>query len=146
MKFAAVVLAAVVTTTVPPTPKPVPYLESIEVTVNNVDVIVTDRAGNRVHGLRKSDFELLENNVVQTISNFSEYRGAERAPVATTAAEALPQPRQFVMLFDDLSLHTATAGEFRKRADALVSAARQPGDKLMILTPASKTAKVALPF
>jgi VWFA-related protein len=50
------------------------------------------------------------------------------------------------MLFDDLSLHPATAGEFRKRADALVSAAMQPGDELMILTPTSKTAKVALPF
>src|SRR4029079_9403952 len=62
------------------------------------------------------------------------------------AAEALPQPRKFVMLFDDLSLHPATAGEFRKRAQALVSAATQPGDKMMILTPASKTAKVALPF
>ena len=147
MKFASVILAAtVVTTTVPPAPKPVPYLESIEVTVNNVDVIVTDRAGNRVHGLEKSDFEILENNVAQTISNFSEYRGAERAPVATTAPEALPQSRKFVMLFDDLSLHPATAGEFRKRTDALVSSAMQPGDELMILTPTSKTAKVALPF
>jgi VWFA-related protein len=146
MKFAAVVLAATVVTTVPPTPKPVPYLESIEVTVSNVDVIVTDRAGNRVHGLRKSDFEILENNVAQAISNFSEYRGAERAPVATTASESLPQSRKFVMLFDDLSLHPATAGEFRKRTDALVGAAMQPGDELMILTPTSKTAKVALPF
>src|ERR1051325_1464034 len=129
MKFAAVVLAAPVVTTVPPAPKPVPYLESIEVTVNNVDVIVTDRAGNRVHGLQKGDFEILENNAAQTISNFSEYRGAERAPVATTSSEALPQPRKFVMLFADLSLHPATAGEFRKRADALVSAAMQPGDE-----------------
>jgi VWFA-related protein len=145
MKLFALALAAVATTA-PPTPKPVPYLESIEVTVNNVDVIVTDRAGNRVHGLQKSDFELLENNALQTISNFSEYRGAERAPVATTAPEALPQPRKFVMLFDDLSLHPATAGEFRKRTDALVSAAMQPGDELMILTPTSKTAKVLLPF
>ena len=145
MKFAAIVLAATVATTTPQT-KPVPYLESIEVTVNNVDVIVTDRAGNRVHGLQQSDFELLENNAPQTISNFSEYRGSERAPVATTAPEALPQARKFVMLFDDLSLHPATAAEFRKRTDALVGSVMQPGDELMILTPTSKRAKVALPF
>src|ERR1051325_11439740 len=105
MKFASVILAAtVVTTTVPPAPKPVPYLESIEVTVNNVDVIVTDRAGNRVHGLEKSDFEILENNVAQTISNFSEYRGAARAPGATPGPEGLPQSRAFVVRVDALQL------------------------------------------
>ena len=65
--------------------KPVPYIESIEVTVNNVDVMVTDRAGQRVHGLLKNDFELLEDGAPQAISNFSEYRGTERAPVAVAA-------------------------------------------------------------
>lgn len=38
-----------------------PYIESFEVRVNNVDVIVTDRAGNRVTGLREEDFEVREN-------------------------------------------------------------------------------------
>ena len=33
-----------------------------------------------------ANLDLLENNAPQTISNFSEYRGAERAPVATTEA------------------------------------------------------------
>src|SRR5256885_16001793 len=102
--------------------KPVPYIESIEVTVNNVDVIVTDRAGQRVHGLLKNDFELLEDGAPQAISNFSEYRGTERAPVAAAAGVTAPeeapatQPRTFVMLFDELSLHPATAGGVERRA------------------------------
>ena len=108
--------------------------------------IVTDRAGHRVHGLRQSDFEILENNAPQAITNFSEYRGAERAPVATSEPESAPQPRKFVMLFDDLSLHPATAGEFRRRTDQLVEAAMQPGDEMMIVTPVAKKTKVALPF
>src|SRR6266498_2348399 len=139
--FIAIAALSVVVATPPQQPKPVPYLESIEVTINNVDVIVTDRAGHRVHGLQQSDFELLENNAPQAISNFSEYRGAERAPVATSEPEPAPQPRKFVMLFDDLSLHPATADEFRRQTDQLVEAAMQPGDELMIVTPVAKKTK-----
>jgi VWFA-related protein len=144
--FAILLLAAAVQ-------KPVPYLESIEVTVNNVDVIVTDRAGNRVHGLQKSDFVLLENDAPQTISNFYEVRGAARtasaaapeagAPAADTAPAA--EPRKFVMLFDELSLHPAIAGDLERRAKELIDTALQPGDELMVLTPRAKT-KVPLPF
>jgi VWFA-related protein len=149
--FVLLALAAAVAT--PPTPqKTVPYLESIEVTVNNVDVIVTDRDGHRVHGLQKSDFELLENNAPQAISNFYEVRGAARAPVAAApsdaaAPEVAPQqePRKFVMLFDELSLHPAIAGDLERRANELVDTTLQPGDELMVLTPRSKT-KIALPF
>jgi VWFA-related protein len=129
----------------------VPYIESIEVTVNNVDVIVTDRAGNRVHGLQKSDFEVLENNAPQTISNFYEVRGAARTPVVAVPnrgeaqAPQAVEPRKFVMLFDELSLHPATAGDLERRADELVDKAMQPGDELMILTPSGR-APIALPF
>lgn len=129
----------------------IPYIESIEVTVNNVDVIVTDRAGNRVHGLQKSDFELLENNVPQTISNFYEVSGSAKERVVAAGAEstAAParaaEPQKFVMLFDELSLHPSTAGELERKADELVDKVILPGDELMILTPNART-KIALPF
>ena len=35
--------------------------ETIEVSIVNVDTVVTDRQGRRVHGLRKGDFEIFEN-------------------------------------------------------------------------------------
>src|SRR6266480_2920123 len=55
-------------------PPAIPGLgETIEVSIVNVDLFVTDKAGNRVHGLTKDDFEIFENGVRQPISNFAEY-------------------------------------------------------------------------
>ena len=47
-------------------------VETIEVKVVNVDVVVTDRAGNPVTGLTKNDFVLFENGKPQEITNFYE--------------------------------------------------------------------------
>ncbi len=44
---------------------------SIDVDVVNVDVIVTDNSGNEVGGLTKSNFKVFDDNVEQTITNFS---------------------------------------------------------------------------
>ncbi|MYJ24076.1 MAG: hypothetical protein F4080_00670 [Holophagales bacterium] len=38
---------------------PAVFSEVIDVRVVNIEVVVTDRDGNRVHGLTASDFELL---------------------------------------------------------------------------------------
>ena len=45
-----------------------------------VDVVVTDAGGNPVPGLRKEDFEVLEDGKLQTISVFEEHTG--KAPAA----------------------------------------------------------------
>jgi len=84
--------------------------------------------------------------VPQTITNFSEYRGAERAPVASTEPAAAPQPRKFVMLFDDMSLHPMVTSALRKQTDELVGKVMQPGDELMVITPADRKTKILLPF
>jgi VWFA-related protein len=47
------------------------YFETVDVTVVNVDVHVTDKKGNPVKGLTKDDFEILENKRPVVISNFS---------------------------------------------------------------------------
>ena len=47
-----------------------PLVEKIEVSVVNVDVTVTDRAGHPVRGLTRDDFEIFEDGVRQTITNF----------------------------------------------------------------------------
>src|SRR6476620_11665513 len=54
-----------------------PVIESIEVRVVNVDVVVTDRDGKPVTGLTKEDFEILEDKRPQKITNFYEVRGGE---------------------------------------------------------------------
>ena len=47
--------------------------ETIEVSIVNLDVIVTDKRGNRIHGLTKRDFEVLEEGKPQAITNFAAY-------------------------------------------------------------------------
>ncbi len=51
---------------------PAVFSEVIDVRVVNVEVVVTDRAGNRVQGLRPSDFELLVDGEPTPIAYFTE--------------------------------------------------------------------------
>jgi VWFA-related protein len=87
-----------------------PLVESIEVRVVNVDVVVADRAGNAVPNLTKDDFEILEENRSQTITNFEEIRaGATTAAAPPNALPpvvdiAPPRPRSFLIFFDSGSI------------------------------------------
>ncbi len=77
--------------------------ETIDVSIVNVDAIVTDRTGNRVHGLTQDDFEILENGKPRPISNF--------ADVSQPRDAAHPQPRTIVVFVE----HFRTA-DFRRDA------------------------------
>src|SRR5258705_6814243 len=73
--------------------------ETIEVSLVNLDVFVTDKAGNRVRGLKKDDFEILENGVKQPITNFAEFNPQSTLTIETpatpaTTPTATPIPRQ----------------------------------------------------
>lgn len=59
--------------------------ETIEVNIVDVDVIVTGKDGNRVRGLTREDFVILENGQPKDISNFAEYSsdGTLSAPSQT---------------------------------------------------------------
>ncbi|MCY3968661.1 MAG: VWA domain-containing protein [Acidobacteria bacterium] len=52
--------------------EPAVFSEVIDVRVVNAEVVVTDRDGNRVHGLAASDFELLVDGEPMPISYFTE--------------------------------------------------------------------------
>src|SRR5579884_3288483 len=57
--------------------EPLPKLtETIDVRVINVDVVVTDKKGNAITGLKPEDFELYENGVPKKITNFYEVEGS----------------------------------------------------------------------
>ena len=53
---------------------PAVFSEVIDVRVVNVEVVVTDRKGDRVHGLKPSDFELLVDGEPTPIDYFTEIR------------------------------------------------------------------------
>ena len=65
--------------------------EQIEVRVVNVEVVVTDKDGNRVSGLAPSDFVLKVDGKTLPIEYFSEVRGGQAiAAGANATGEALP--------------------------------------------------------
>ena len=126
--------------------------EVLEVRVTNIDVVVTDERGVRVHGLTKDDFELYDAGTRQEITNFSEIAAAPVRPrdeaTATTttapqpAASDLP-PRHIVVFFDNVS----TATHERKRvAEALTALFRdlRPIDDAMIVT-WNRSIKIVVP-
>ena len=51
---------------------PAVFSEVIDVRVVNIEVVVTDRQGNRIHGLKASDFELLVDREPTPIDYFTE--------------------------------------------------------------------------
>jgi VWFA-related protein len=70
--------------------------ETIDVSLVNVDVFVTDKKGKRVTGLTAADFEIRENGRVQPVTNFAEYRrGAGAGPSATAA----PPAKRTILVF-----------------------------------------------
>ncbi len=66
-----------------------PLVTNVDVSVTNLDVIVTDSKGNRVTGLRKEDFEVVEDGLVQALTNFF---ALEAGRVTIVGDEPVPPP------------------------------------------------------
>ena len=117
--------------------------ETVEVSIVNVDVVVTDRAGNRVRGLKREDFELRENGKVQPISNFAEYaadaeRGTVRVDVpqdqARDDAQVAPrEKRTLVIFFEAMQLPGFAADAFANALKETVNRLIEPGDAVSIV-------------
>ena len=55
-----------------------------------VDVVVSDAQGNPIHGLKPSDFSLLENNKPQTVKHFEEHTAVPASDLKIAPAPKLP--------------------------------------------------------
>jgi VWFA-related protein len=110
-----------------------------------VDVVVTDRSGERVHGLAVKDFELFDNGVAQDVSNFSEFRREAQGPaIEQVESAAAPPPRRIVIVLDDVVLHGITIGKLSSEIDRLIDTL-DDRDQMMIVEPALRQ-KVVQPF
>jgi len=88
---------------------PAVFSEVIDVRVVNIEVVVTDRDGNRVHGLQASDFELLVDGEPTAIDYFTEV--AEGRALAADGGEGVasvpnlepeaPVGTSFLLFIDD---------------------------------------------
>jgi VWFA-related protein len=60
-----------------------------------LDVVVTDKKGQPVHGLKASDFTVLERNQKMTLQSFEEYRSDQAPPPARQEARQALGPNVF---------------------------------------------------
>ena len=124
-----------------------PYIETFEVRLHNLDVVVTDAGGKSVRGLTRSDFVVLEDGKSQTITNFAAYDveagkatavpAASATPVAEPGASP-PPPRRFVFFVDEIGLQKATRERLAARAIELARAMRGE-DRVTIVRPTNAT-------
>jgi VWFA-related protein len=120
----------------------VPYIETFEVQLHNLDVVVTDAKGNPVRGLTKDDFVVLENGVPQPVTNFSPYdTSASTASSVNAAVQGTettvavpPPPRHFVFFIDEIEVQRNARNRLYKRVQEFVEAMRD-GDVASVVRP-----------
>jgi VWFA-related protein len=125
--------------------------ETIEVAIVNVDVVVTDAKGERVHGLTREDFEILEDGKPQPLSHFAEYRGAARGGTAGVEIQPVERPpdqpsqrRTLVIFLEKFKLSNLYVDPFIASVKDMVRKSIRSGDSVSIIT-FDHAARVRLP-
>jgi VWFA-related protein len=121
--------------------------ESIEVSIVNIDTVVTDKHGHRVRGLGKDDFEVYENGVRQPLTNFAEYgaeakassAGTVTAPAATAVPRTAPlpppvQPRTIIVFVERFQLPSFRSDPVFAAMKKLLHETVRKGDRVMVVT------------
>jgi VWFA-related protein len=148
MRYWCVIGAVLFFSAVPAAGQQIPSLgETIEVSIVNLDVVVTDKQGNRIRGLKASDFEVREEGKPQAITNFAEYESsgaASGAPVfsptppvdrgTTAVTEPTPRPdqRQIVIFVERARLLPFDAERLFASMKDTVRKVVRPGDAVAI--------------
>ena len=119
--------------------QPTPLSETIDVTVVNVEAVVTDRSGIRIPDLQKSDFRLLVDGVETPIEYFSEVLGGdvvdrnENGPEANGLVAGTPLGTSYLVFVDEFF---TLASDRRRVLRSLI-------DELDFLGPEDRMAVVA---
>ncbi|HEY4640750.1 MAG TPA: VWA domain-containing protein [Thermoanaerobaculia bacterium] len=136
--------------------------ETIDVSVVNIDAIVTDHQGNRVRGLTKDDFKIFENGKSQPISNFSEINdgdGVRQALSLSGSSGQAPgqapgqagelvlhhQPRTIIVFIEHFRAPDFRRDSFFNGMREFLHRTVRPGDAVKIVTFA-KRAETRLAF
>jgi VWFA-related protein len=124
------------------TPADESFSETIEVSVVNLDVYVTDKKGKPLTGLRREDFEVYEDGKPVEISNFSAESGKAGAAPAVTApspAGSAPgsspedQSLRLVVFVDDVNLTAANRSRILESVGRFLHKELKPGDEVMLI-------------
>lgn len=121
------------------------FLDTVDVHVVDVEVIVTDAEGNPVTGLGREDFEVYEDGQRVELSNFyavEERRiatgpfGAAGGPDAepVTAVPGITRNLQLVVFIDNLNLEARFRNQVFNRLRETLATSLAPGDRVMLVT------------
>jgi len=126
------------------------FFESIDVSVVNVDVYVTDKKGTRVKGLTRDDFEILEDKKPMAITNF--YAVEEGQPLPTGEEPAVSPPGavppvpglppevpedqrlHLVVYIDNFNMHPFSRNKVFGALREFLRSDLTPGDQVMLMT------------
>ncbi|MEM7584886.1 MAG: VWA domain-containing protein [Acidobacteriota bacterium] len=131
-----------------------PFIDVVDVNVINVDVYVTDKKGNRITGLKRDDFELLEDGKPVTVTNFYAVEGGrpieggvepkppaegeERAPRLNLRQQQLETPEDqklsLILYFDNLFLKPFNRNKVVRQTRQFIYENVNPGDRVMLVT------------
>ncbi|MEE8367244.1 MAG: VWA domain-containing protein [Thermoanaerobaculia bacterium] len=136
-----------------------PFFESVDVTLVNVEVFVTDRHGNRVRGLTIDDFEVFEEGKPVRITNFFAVdRGRPvlqptadptKSVLPTDSAPAVVKPRprpvaprrlpenqrlSLILYFDNLYLRPFNRNKVADKVREFMHLLLEPDDQVMLVT------------
>lgn len=110
---------------------------TVEVNRVVVDVIVLDRDGRPIEGLRREDFALEDEGEPQDILDVTEERheviAPDAAPAPAGAAAASPTGRLIVLLFDAVKLTAHGASRAKAAASQMVKEGLGEGDRVAIM-------------
>lgn len=136
-----------------------PYVaKGVEVAVTNLDVVVTDAKGNRVTGLKKEDFVVVEDGIELPVTNFyaveqgkfllpqEEGAPAPATPEPAPAPVPLPPPKTRIILFiDNLHITPFDRNRVLRNVEAFVRESVKGDVEAMIVT-FNRTLKVRRKF
>lgn len=105
----------------------------VEVIVTNVDVVVTDKDGNRITGLNPENFKILEDDLPQKLTNFYEVKGMDvylstldrekkkLVMPAEPVAEKSPRfTNKIIIYFDNWHLHPLNRNWSVKKLESFI--------------------------
>ncbi len=144
MKSAAVLCALLAIAA--PAVAQTPSIETFELRLQNLDVVVTYATGKPIRGLTKEDFVVVENGKPQAITNFAIYDTAAATASSTNAPAgaqqvdgvvSAPPARRIVFFVDELGVQRAARQRLYTNVKAFVDAMR-PGDVAAVVRPTTK--------
>jgi len=132
-----------------------PVVESVDVSVTSVEVVITDSKGNRVPGLTAADFEVRQDGIAQKITNFYAVTGGKLLLEDGTAidlgakeqATDVPEDvkAKYVFYIDNLNIQPMNRNRMFRRLKEFVPTVIGPNAEGMVVT-FNRSLKVLRPF